>query len=367
MTAGSAGAGQATSIVADDVWFEQDTTPDAIDEALRRLLHERHHATERVAPARVLNLIVVADREWKGETANRLDRVGRYHASRTVLCSVTEGRTRLDAMAQLHYHLPAGGGTGLMHERVEIDIGPGHLAKLDTIIDPILVSELPTVLWCPHGHPEAIESLLQTIDVMLLDSDDRPDPIEALADAERLLESVYVVDLAWLRTTPWRERLAASFDKPERRRALRQVAGLVIDHRLESRASSLLIAGWLGSRLGWNPSPLSESERGVLRGELERPGGSLQVLLRPAPQEAPGLASVAVACDGEQPIAIALQRAPGGLRASEVLAGGINRTWHVMGASRGEGGILGEGVRQALLRDVTYGPALRAAGELCPR
>ena len=32
-----------------------------------------------------------------------------------------------------------------------------------------------------------------------------------------------------------------------------------------------------------------------------------------------------------------------------------------MGASRGEGGILGEGVRQALLRDPTYRPALQSA------
>ncbi len=31
------------------------------------------------------------------------------------------------------------------------------------------------------------------------------------------------------------------------------------------------------------------------------------------------------------------------------------------GASRGEAGILGEGIRQALLRDPTYVPALRAA------
>jgi hypothetical protein len=33
----------------------------------------------------------------------------------------------------------------------------------------------------------------------------------------------------------------------------------------------------------------------------------------------------------------------------------------VLGASRGEGGILGEGVRQALLRDPTYAPALDRA------
>ena len=33
----------------------------------------------------------------------------------------------------------------------------------------------------------------------------------------------------------------------------------------------------------------------------------------------------------------------------------------MFGASRGEGGILGEGVRQALIRDQVYGPALQAA------
>ena len=38
----------------------------------------------------------------------------------------------------------------------------------------------------------------------------------------------------------------------------------------------------------------------------------------------------------------------------------------MLGASRGEGGILGEGIRQALLRDPTYGLALDAARELCP-
>jgi hypothetical protein len=36
----------------------------------------------------------------------------------------------------------------------------------------------------------------------------------------------------------------------------------------------------------------------------------------------------------------------------------------VLGASRGEAGILGEGIRQALLRDPTYGPALTAACEM---
>jgi hypothetical protein len=68
--------------VTEDVWCESNTTPDAIANALRRLLHERHAANQALAPARVLNLIVVVDRDWKGEIANRLAQVGRYHASR---------------------------------------------------------------------------------------------------------------------------------------------------------------------------------------------------------------------------------------------------------------------------------------------
>jgi hypothetical protein len=58
--------------VSEDVWSEQDTNPDAIEAALRELLRERHAANEALAPARVINLIVIVDREWKGEVANRL-------------------------------------------------------------------------------------------------------------------------------------------------------------------------------------------------------------------------------------------------------------------------------------------------------
>jgi glucose-6-phosphate dehydrogenase assembly protein OpcA len=349
-----------------DLWSERDTTPDAIDEALRRLLHERHVANARLAAARVLNLIVVVDRDWKGETANRLERVGRYHASRTVLCAVEEGRTTIDAKAMLAYEEAGDGGGGLMREQVEIDVGLGHLRRLDTIVDPVLVAELPTVLWCPHGHEDALRSLLPRVDVVLVDSDELRPPPDAIAHAAMLLEAAYVVDLAWLRTTPWRERIAASFDLRDRLPMLSQISGLSIEHRFESRASALLLAGWLASRLGWRTARMSEGVRGVVTGSCPRPGGEAAIHLGPTNQEAPGLARVTIACDGEHPLTISLARAPGGLHATETYDDGSSRSWQVLGASRGEGGILGEGVRQALLRDVTYGPALKAAGELCP-
>src|SRR5438067_3830434 len=112
----------------EDVWSARDTTPDDVESALREMLRERHAANQGLAPARVLNLVVVVDRDWKGEISNRLQRVGRYHASRTVLCTVEEGREALDARVVMSYEEPSDPAAfGLIREEVEIDMGPGHL------------------------------------------------------------------------------------------------------------------------------------------------------------------------------------------------------------------------------------------------
>jgi glucose-6-phosphate dehydrogenase assembly protein OpcA len=345
-------------------WAERDTTPDAIEAALRQLLRERHASYPDLAPARVLNLLVVVDREWKGEVANRLERVGRYQASRTVLCVVEPGRTTLDARAVTVYDDRDGRGPAVMREEVEIDLGPEHVAHLETIVDPIVVSELPTVLWCPHGHEQAVDALLDLTDVMLLDSDDEPDPERALPRASKLLRSAYVVDLAWLRTTPWRERIAASFDLPQRRALLSGISGISVRHRASSGASALLLAGWLASRLEWKPSPLSGRDGAGFGGTAHRGDLEIEVELAAVEQSTPGLAGVSVGCQNQ--FSLSLDRAAGGLQAETRLPDGKQTRWRVLGASRGEGGILGEGVRQALLRDPTYGPALEAARGFCP-
>jgi glucose-6-phosphate dehydrogenase assembly protein OpcA len=348
--------------LSEDVWSERDTKPDRIEAALREMLRERHAVNEALAPARVLNLIVVVERSWKGEIANRLERVGRYEASRTILCAVEEGRHTLDAVAVMSYEEPNSGSIAVMHEKVEIDIGPEHLSRLNTIVDPIVVSELPTMLWAPHGHDEGTEALRGMIDVTLLDSDTYPEAPDGLVRAEKLLRSAYVVDLAWLRTTPWRERLAASFDPPTRRARLDDLDGIAIRHGPNSAASALLLAGWLSSRLSWQVRPLALADDNALRGAVQGIGCMVQLTLEPVELEVPGLAGVTVSSGG---FSLSLDRAQGGLCARERSPEGEERVWQVLGASRGEPGILGEGVRQAMLRDPTYGPALAAAQGFC--
>lgn len=351
-------------------WAEYDTTPERIESALRELLRERHAVNQTLVPARVLNLVVIADREWRGEVANRLERIGRYNPSRTILCAVQDGRRTIDARAVVSGDESGDGTIGVLRELVEMDIGDRHLQRIDSIIDPVIVSELPTVVWSPHSRDEAVQALLGLTDVILIDTDD-PAHFDgsgaALTRASELMdEDVYVVDLAWLRTIPWRERLAAAFEEPTRRAALWRLKRVYIRYQAGSIVSALLLAGWLASRLGWELAALESAPGGVRRGlgRREDGAGSVSIEFVPVDQGVRGIAGVTVS--GVDGFSLSLDRGPGGLTAREQRANARPREWHALGASRGEGGILGEGVRQALLRDKTYGPALEAARRFEP-
>src|SRR5215217_6568353 len=339
------------------VWSAQDTTPSDVEEALRRLLQEQHAREDAHAPARVLNLVVVVDREWRGEIMNRLEQVGRYHASRTILCTVESRRETIDASVVMTVAGESKPGELMMtRERVVLDLGEKHLAKLDTIVDPLVVTDLPTLVWAPHGHPEAVDALLQISQVVLVDSVNEPDAASALSRAKELAKEAYVVDLAWLRTTPWRERVAATFDPARWRGELARIDSVTVRHRTDSGVAGVLFCGWLASRLGWGAGSLVAGGDAV-RGQAKANRHDVSLLLqREEGQHVPGLAGIQIGTSSG--MSISLDRGPGGLLARRRDPKGQQQSWTVLGASRGEGGILGEGIRQALLRDPAYRDAL---------
>jgi glucose-6-phosphate dehydrogenase assembly protein OpcA len=357
--------------VSDSVWSARDTSPGEIEQALRRLLAERHQQHAGYVPARALNLVCVVDREWSGEIANRLRRVGRYHASRTIVCAVEDGRTTLDARATVASEVaePRPGEFALLRETIVVDVGPEHLSQLDRIVDPLVVTDLATVVWSPHRHDDAVDALTTSFaggpplaQTVLVDSDDDPEPEEALRRVCRLSDRAYVVDLAWLRSTPWRERVAAAFDPPSRRPELQTIARVAVRVREGSEVAGLLLLGWLCSRLGWRPSGMVQRE-GVWLGRARGRRGEVTLRCEPAAGLAvPGLAGIEV--ETARGTTITLDRGAGGLQARRRERDGRESTWTVLGASRGEGGILGEGIRQALLRDPIYRGALDAARQL---
>jgi glucose-6-phosphate dehydrogenase assembly protein OpcA len=348
--------------VRDQVWTAQDTSPSAIEAALRELLKEFHAENEGYWPARVLNLICVVDRHWSGEIANRLRGVGRYHASRTIVCAVDGRRTTLDAKATIATDSePKPGEFALLRETIVVECGPRHLEHLDTIVDPLVVTDLSTVIWSPHGHWDALNSLRRLAQVVLLDSVDDPDIDEALRRACSFSDELYVVDLAWLRSTPWRERVAAAFDPPARRQDLSTISSVHIRHHPDSVVAGLLLLGWLATRLGWEPARMMKRGEG-LYGKVHSRRQDIEVTLEPTPIGVRGLSGLTIeTARGES---LALDRGEGGLRAVRKGPKRADHAWTILGASRGEAGILGEGIRQALLRDPTYRPALNAANAL---
>ena len=322
-----------------------------------------HSQNAGYVPGRALNLVCIVDREWSGEVANRLRRAASANASRTIVCAYEPGRQTLDAVATIAADVgPRAGEFALLRESVVLSVGPDHLCQLDRIVDPLVVTDVATVVWSPHGHQGAVDALLGLAQAVLVDSVDEPDVAAALERVCALAGRTDVVDLAWLRSTPWRERVAAAFDPPGRRRELHTLSGLRVLFRPGSEVAALLLVGWMAERLEWQPTPLTRHGEGMV-GRVRARRGEVQVALDPAEGLAvPGLAGIEV--ESALGTRLALDRGTGGLTARRRERDGREAEWTVLGASRGEAGILGEGIRQALLRDATYRDALHAARAL---
>jgi hypothetical protein len=350
----------------DVLWSEQRTSPEAIEAALRRLVHELHTENGGFVPARVLNMVAFVDRQYSGEVANRLRGVGRYHASRLIVLAFEPRREHLDARVTLSSKAdPKPGELALLQEVVVVELGASHMHDLRTIVDPLVVTDLPTLVWSPHRHREAVEALGPLAQAALLDSVEDPIWRDALDYACALTRQLYVVDLAWIRSSPWRERIAAAFERPPRRLELATISKVTIRHHPDSTASAMLLIGWLASRLHWQTGPLvaGAGVRAAVSGTARSSRGDVALWLQPVPEQpVPGLAGLTLQTAAGR--VLSLDRGPGGLDAQEHTPSGESRSWTYLGASRGEGGILGEGIRQALLRDPTYVPALRAAGTM---
>lgn len=343
------------------VWSAQDTTPAAIEAALLELMHEQANAGMLQAPARVLNFVVVVEREHKGEVTGRLDRIDRDNSARSIVVVVEDDKQELDATATLVHDTPGELGLGtIFHERIEVVCGSGHLRHLDAIVSPLLASEVGTVVWSPHGHPEAIDSLRSIASTVLIDSLESSDWRSAIARILEISQNAEVCDLAWLRSTPWRERLAATFDPVVWRPQLDLINRVDLRMHPGSTMAALLYLGWLASRLEWHPHVLDLDVGDTKSGYATGPAGQIDISIEnDETMPVPGLAGLTIeTADG---LVLTLNRGAGGLSAERTHPGGDSHAWTVIGASRGEDGILADGVTHAMFPDELFRPALDAA------
>jgi len=244
----------------------------------------------------VLTLVVIAPR-W--ETSERalaaINALHRRHPSRAIVITPTDidGPATMDAHIYAECKLNNRSGAEMCTEEILIKAG-GELAQhLSRVVTPLLIHDLPVVLWWPDDPPfgsKQFTEVIGTADRLLVDSGGfQEDGAKRLAGmATVVANGVSVTDIGWLRLNLWRELLAGLFDHPLLQPELDHIRAVRID--VARPTSTLRISkaafylGWLASRLGWEvarPLTADDGEDGYLHGAFRRGRREITVELRP--------------------------------------------------------------------------------------
>ena len=222
---------------------------------------------EPVMRACVLNLIVHAGGEQSaGEVGQVMADVTTEHPSRIIvmLPNPEAPQAHLIAWVTAQCHLAAGGRKQVCSEQIMITADGGAADWLPSLVRPLLVPDLPVVLWwrdSPFIPSRLFDALLETVDRVIVDATTLGDPLEGLANLTVMIKRkgrwTAFSDLSWGRLTPWRDLIAGFFDVPDYRPYVWRLNRVEIectkkrtDHQVIP-VPALLIMGWLASRLRW--------------------------------------------------------------------------------------------------------------------
>ena len=223
-----------------------------------------------VAPARtsVLNLVVYAGtKELARRSAQLIGQLATHHPSRAIIFDVAGSdaifQSDIDARVSTHCFAAAGERFAACFEEIQITVPLDSLDYLPSIIVPLALPDLPTVLWWPGLPPftdRRFQRVVQTSDRLIVDSLDYPRCTLNLARthllARQLAGCPAVADLNWVRLMPWRRSLTRFFDPGQMRWALDHVNRVRLEFgqaagQRENEAQALLLLGWVAGRLGW--------------------------------------------------------------------------------------------------------------------
>jgi glucose-6-phosphate dehydrogenase assembly protein OpcA len=273
-----------------DRWRGEGVHVEHVVEELDRL-HRTHTRQGRGhALTRTLNLIVaprVVGVDRSVEAA--LGGLGSHSPSRTLVLRRHDA-DRLDAEASIECELwDSAGRVGFCHDQVLLtgdDLRLGHAASL---LAPLLLPDLPTVLWLPDpAGPLPDPLLLERAQQVLVDSARDGVQLRSLAS---LAGSVRVHDLTWGRLEFWRAATAAAFEPPERQELLSRVTELEVRYEGDALTPALLLAGWITARAGWRPERI-ELDGARARGRVTKPDGGAVALSLERDPEARGCGGV---------------------------------------------------------------------------
>jgi hypothetical protein len=225
-------------------WYGEDVCLGDVDTALARL---RAQAAAETASMRtsVMTHIAWVPYGWREPARAALAGMAELHPSRTILLfpEPNADDNRIDARAEVEQWEVPDTDRALVTEVVELTVRGSRAQAPASIVEPLLISDLPVFLrW--RGEPSwdapELEQLVDITDRLIVDStewDDVPDSYTRLAG---LFSRCAASDIAWARTSRWRSHLATLWPGIAEVQTVR-VRG--------TAAQAWLLCGWLSSRL----------------------------------------------------------------------------------------------------------------------
>jgi Glucose-6-phosphate dehydrogenase subunit N-terminal domain/Glucose-6-phosphate dehydrogenase subunit C-terminal domain len=230
-----------------DHWTEEDVRLADVQAALSKL--RAGSAAEGAAPSlrtSVMTHLAWVPPGWEDQARAALSGMAERHPSRTMLLfpEPDSGVDRIDADVSVERYAMPGIDRDVCSEVVELRLHGKRAKAPASIVEPLLISDLPVFLrWRgePAWESQELEQLVRITDRMIVAStewDDLPYPYTRLA---QLFDRTAVSDIAWARTSRWRSLLASLWP---------DIANVGSIRVHGTAAQAHLLVGWLRSRLG---------------------------------------------------------------------------------------------------------------------
>jgi glucose-6-phosphate dehydrogenase assembly protein OpcA len=297
-----------------------------------------------------------------------------------LLAEVEASHAQMEAWLSAHCSVSGSGGPQVCCEQITIRASGRSVMHLAEAVRPLLVPDLPVVLWWPTvmAWDEPLSRALnQEADRIIVDTGGwrASDPLfRGLAEYMQENRRAVVSDLNWFRLLAWRELAAQFFDPLDFRAYLDHLSEAVVECAAEvegptDSSGAVLMAAWLASCLGWTwtghrPGGVEEEESWL----FQRDGVEIAVALRGRwdPSLSPGeITSLRlVAGHGRPPATFLLRRTSPSLVFSAVEVPAACPLPRMIGIDRHDEAHLLCGVLEEVGRDRVYEAALGLATQM---